>query len=230
LPATARGPAKLGKDRVRALLRLQHPDLAGLDLRQVPSRAGSVLWRLGDDLAIRLPRSAEVAARLCRQHRFLPLLASRLPLAVPVPLHLGAPSALFPWHWSVVRWVPGEPATALPYDDKSVDVLAAFLRALHVEAHLDAPDFRLSPGADRPPGPPRWIHGDLSPGAVVLSGGMLSGVVGFGELCGGDPAVDLASVSRWLPDFAAARLLTAYGADQAMTARVARWADLLDAE
>jgi aminoglycoside phosphotransferase (APT) family kinase protein len=230
LAATARDRKKLGKDRVRALLRLQQPDLAGLDLREVPSRAGSVLWRLGDDLAVRLPRSSEVAARLCRQHRWLPLLAPHLPLAVPVPLHLGAPSALFPWHWSVVRWVPGEPATAVPYDDKSVDVLAAFLRALHVEAHIEVPDFRLSLGEPRPPGPPRWIHGDIGPETIVLAGGMLSGVVGFGELCGGDPAVDLASASRWLPDFASARLLAAYGADPAMTARVSRWSDLLDAD
>jgi aminoglycoside phosphotransferase (APT) family kinase protein len=230
LSATARDQVRLGKDRVRALLRLQHPDLAGLELHEVPSRGGSRLWRLGDDLAVRLPRSSEAAARLCRQHRWLPLLASRLPLAVPVPLHLGAPSALFGRHWTVVRWVPGESASALPYDDKSVDVLAAFLRELHVEAHIEAPGFRLALDSERAPGVPRWIHGDLGPGTVVLADGMPSGVVGFGELCGGDPAVDLASVGRWLPDFASSRLLSSYGADEAMTARVGRWATLLDSD
>jgi aminoglycoside phosphotransferase (APT) family kinase protein len=228
LAATARDPGKLGSDRVRALLRLQQPDLAGLDLRPMPSLGGSTLWRLGDELAVRLPQSASAADRLCRQHRFLPALAPHLPLAVPVPVHLGAPSALFPWHWSVVRWVPGEPATALPYDDKSVDVLAAFLRALHVEAHLEAPPFRLA--SSSPPGVPRWIHGDLGPGTVVVAGGMLSGVVGFGELCGGDPAVDLASIGRWLPDFAFARLLDAYGAPETMIARVDQWRNRLDAD
>jgi aminoglycoside phosphotransferase (APT) family kinase protein len=227
LAATARDPVKLGSDRVRALLRLQHPDLAGLELRSVPSRGGSALWRLGDELAVRLPQSPSAADRLRRQHRWLPLLARSLPLAVPVPERIGAPSALFPWHWTVVRWVPGEPATTLPYDDKSVDVLAAFLRALHVEAHVDAPPFRLAQGSR--PGVPRWIHGDLGPETVVLAGGMLAGVVGFGELCGGDPAVDLASVVRWLPDFASSRLLTAYGADDATIARVDRWTDILDA-
>jgi aminoglycoside phosphotransferase (APT) family kinase protein len=224
----ARGEAKLGDDRVRALLRLQHPALAGLDLRPVPSRGGSALWRLGDKLAVRLPQSASAADRLRRQHRFLPTLASHLPLAVPVPIEIGSPSALFPWHWTVVRWVPGEPAPALPYDDESVDVLAVFLSSLHVEAHLDAPPYRLAQGVL--PGVPRWIHGDLGPGTVVLDDGTLSGVVGFGELCGGDPAVDLASACRWLPDFASARLLTTYGADEAMIARVREWTALLDAE
>jgi hypothetical protein len=59
---------------------------------------------------------------------------------------------------------------------------------------------------------------------------MLSGVVGFGELCGSDPAVDLASAARWLPEPAAARLLEAYGADDAMIARVDWWRRRLGAE
>jgi aminoglycoside phosphotransferase (APT) family kinase protein len=133
-------------------------------------------------------------------------LAPALPLAVPEPVRIGAPSVLFPWHWAVVRWVPGEVGPALPADDKSVDVLAAFLRALHVEAHLDAPGAPVS-------GTPRWIHGNLGPSTVVLTGGMPAGIVGFGQMRGGDPAVDLDSVCRWLPAAAGRRLLAAYGAD-----------------
>lgn len=217
---------RLGEDRVRALLRLQHPSLAGLPLRLLTTGGGSRLWRLGDELAVRLPRTLDAADRLCRQDRWLPLLAPRLPLAVPEPVAIGAPSVLFPWHWSVVRWVPGETAPMLPCDDKSVDVLAAFLKALHVEAHHDAPGFRVS-GVDGGPRVPRWIHGDLGPSTVVLAGGMLAGVVGFGELCGGDPAVDLASVCRWLPPAAGSRLLTAYGADDELIERVERWTSAL---
>lgn len=217
---------RLGEDRVRALLRLQQPSLAGLPLVLVETGGGSRLWRLGDDLAVRLPRTRDAADRLCRQSRWLPLLAPALPLAVPEPVGIGAPSVLFPWHWAVVRWVPGETAPTLPCDDKSVDVLAAFLRALHEEAYIEAPEFRLS-GVPGGPAVPRWIHGDLGPSAVVLDGGMPAGVVGFGELCGGDPAVDLASVSRWLPASAASRLLSAYGADEETAERVARWAAVL---
>jgi phosphotransferase family enzyme len=125
-----------------------------------------------------------------------------------------------------VRWVPGETPAALPDDDKSVDVLAAFLRALHVEAHFDAPGFRVA-GVAGGPRVPQWIHGGLGPSTVVLAGGMPAGIVGFGELCGGDPAVDLASLCRWLPSPAAERLLSAYGADAETTARVRRWAAVL---
>lgn len=190
---------RLGEDRVRALLRLQHPELAGLPLRLLREGGGSRLWRLGDEFAVRLPRTRDAADRLCRQDRWLPLLAPRLPLPVPEPVRIGAPSVLFPWHWAVVRWVPGETGAGLPSDDKSIDVLAAFLKALHVEAHIEAP----VSGS-------RWIHGNLGPSTILLAGGMPAGVVGFGELRGGDPAVDLASVCRWLPAVARARLLAAY--------------------
>jgi aminoglycoside phosphotransferase (APT) family kinase protein len=224
---TAARTERLGDDRVRALLRLQHPDLAGLPLVALKVGGGSRLWRLGDDYAVRLPRSLDAADRLCRQDRWLPQLAPGLPLAVPEPVRIGAPSALFRWHWSVVRWVPGETAPTLPDDDKSIDVLAAFLKALHVEAHIEAPGFRIA-GDHGGPRVPRWIHGDLGPSTVVLAGGMPAGVIGFGELCGGDPAIDLASLCRSLPAPAAARLLAAYGADAEMTARVGRWAALLE--
>lgn len=217
---------RLGEDRVRALLRLQQSELAGLPLIEVLSRGGSRLWRLGDELAVRLPRTRDAADRLCRQQRWLPELAPGLPLAIPEPVGIGAPSVLFPWHWAVVRWVPGEPAMSLPCDDKSVDVMASFLKALHVEAHIEVPGFRLSlPGPK--PEPPRWIHGDLGPSTVVLAGGMPAGVVGFGEMCGGDPAVDLASMCRSLPAPAGKRLLEAYGADDATVERVAGWTALL---
>jgi aminoglycoside phosphotransferase (APT) family kinase protein len=208
-------------ERVRALLRLQHPDLAGLPVRELVSAGGNRLWRLGDVLAVRLPRSPSAAQRLCRQHRWLPSLASALPLPVPVPLRIGAPSALFPLHWTVARWLPGEPATTLPHDNRSIDLLAGFLRALHVEAHPEAPAFRL---ASALPMAPRWIHGDLRPGTVVLDGPAVAGVVGFGGLSAGDPAVDLASLGRWLPAGAFRRLLTAYGADRETASRIDGWA------
>jgi aminoglycoside phosphotransferase (APT) family kinase protein len=223
--ATAR-TEQLGDDRVRAMLRLQQPDLAGLSLVPLRSDGGCRLWRLGDEFAVRLPRTREAADRLCRQDRWLPALAPSLPLAVPEPVGVGAPSVLFPWHWTVVRWVPGQTATALPDDDKSLDVLAAFLKVLHVDAHLEAPRFP-TPGPVGGPAVPRWIHGELSPSTVVLAGGMLTGIIGFGGLCGGDPAVDLASLCRRLPAPAASRLLAAYGADDATVERVGRWARAL---
>ncbi|GAB3713268.1 hypothetical protein GCM10027590_08050 [Nocardiopsis nanhaiensis] len=43
-------------DLIRDLLREQHPDLAGLPIREVPGGWGNQMWRLGEDLAVRVQR------------------------------------------------------------------------------------------------------------------------------------------------------------------------------
>jgi aminoglycoside phosphotransferase (APT) family kinase protein len=40
---------------IRDLLRDQHPDLADLPLREVEGGWGNQMWRLGDELAVRVP-------------------------------------------------------------------------------------------------------------------------------------------------------------------------------
>ncbi|MEO3874775.1 phosphotransferase [Nonomuraea sp. B12E4] len=127
---------------VRDLLREQHPDLADRPVRLGARGWDNQLWRLGDDLAVRLPWATQDADELLRkEHTWLPALASRLPLPVPVPQRLGEPSALFPRSWIVTTWVPGEPADRAPVTRaaEAADALAAFLTALHQPAPDGAP-------------------------------------------------------------------------------------------
>lgn len=42
------------------------------------------------------------------------------------------------------------------------------------------------------PGPPAWVAGDVHSANVVVTDGEIAAVIDFGDLCGGDPAVDLA--------------------------------------
>jgi aminoglycoside phosphotransferase (APT) family kinase protein len=128
-------------DLVRDLLREQHPDLAGLAVREVTGGWDNQQWRLGDDLAVRMPRTARAPELQRRERRWLPVLAPRLPLPVPRPVRIGEPSARFPRPWTVMTWVQGEPLdrTSLSGGDRAADALADFLRALHVEAPSDAP-------------------------------------------------------------------------------------------
>lgn len=69
------------------------------------------IYRLGTDKALRLPRYPGPAGQALKEAQWLPLLAPRLPLAVPIPLGTGAPSQGYPWHWSVHPWFVGESAT-----------------------------------------------------------------------------------------------------------------------
>ncbi|WP_211253408.1 phosphotransferase, partial [Glycomyces tenuis] len=126
---------------VRSLLKEQHPDLADLELRLVDGGWDNQMWRLGEDLAVRLPRTERASALLEKEHRWLPALAPRLPLPVPVPVRRGEPSERFPETWIVTTWVAGEPADRAPIDrgPDAAEALAGFLAALHREAPGDAP-------------------------------------------------------------------------------------------
>src|SRR5687768_15318644 len=74
-------------------------------------------------------------------------------------------------------------------------------RAKTVQEHLERLDGLVDRGAvfglwervrSTPPwpGPRLWIHGDLHPGNLLVSGGRLSAVIDFGDLAAGDPATD----------------------------------------
>jgi aminoglycoside phosphotransferase (APT) family kinase protein len=128
-------------DLVRDLLREQHPDLAGLAVREVPGGWGNQMWRLGDELAVRMQRMDPTPEFQLKERRWLPVLAPRLPLPVPTPVRFGEPSPRFPKHWTVMTWVDGEPLDhgSISRGAHAADTLAGFLRALHVEAPADAP-------------------------------------------------------------------------------------------
>ncbi|MFJ6432763.1 aminoglycoside phosphotransferase family protein [Streptomyces sp. NPDC091416] len=128
-------------DLVRDLLQDQHPDLAGLAVREVQGGWGNQMWRLGDELAVRMQRMDPTPELQLNERRWLPVLAPRLPLPVPTPVRSGEPSERFPKHWTVMTWVPGEPLDqgSISRGDHAADTLADFLRALHVAAPADAP-------------------------------------------------------------------------------------------
>ncbi|MEV4427527.1 aminoglycoside phosphotransferase family protein [Streptomyces sp. R-07] len=132
---------EIDESLVRALLRERHPDLAELPIRPVPGGWDNQLWRIGDELAARMPRTERAPTLLRKEYRWLPALAPLLPLPVPVPVRTSEPSARFPRFWTVARWVPGEPADATPVTrgDHAAEALAGFLRALHREAPAEAP-------------------------------------------------------------------------------------------
>jgi len=128
-------------DLVRRLLLEQHPDLAHLPLTQAGEGWDNAVFRLGDDLAARLPRRAATAAMMEHEQRWLPALAPRVPLPIPAPVRIGQPGSGFPWPWSIVRWFPGTTATTTsPRDFAALAVrLGEFIRALHQPAPDDAP-------------------------------------------------------------------------------------------
>jgi len=132
----------------RALLAEQHPDLAGRPLEIVANGWDNVMVRLGDDLAVRLPRRALAAPLLEHEQRALPALAARLravvpDVVVPAPVRVGRPSPAlgYPWSWNVVPWADGVSAEATPAPARTAwaRTFGRLLAAVHVPAPDDAP-------------------------------------------------------------------------------------------
>lgn len=126
---------------VRALIIGQHPDLAGLPIEPLSSGWDNVMFRLGDELTVRLPHREVGVQLLLNEQQWLPSLAGSLPVAVPVPVRHGAPGERYPWPWSICRWVPGTMALDRPGHHRAelADDLGAFLAAMHRPAPPNAP-------------------------------------------------------------------------------------------
>ena len=130
---------------VERLLTEQFPDWADLPIEPVlPMGTDNALYRLGDDMVVRLPRRPQDSIVLEKERRWLPKLAPLLPLAVPAPLAEGTPGDTFPLAWSVYSWLNGENATLERVTDpnRAAGDLARFVDALQ----------RIDPSGGPPPG------------------------------------------------------------------------------
>lgn len=125
------GEADVDEALVRRLLAAQAPAWADLPLRLVdPPGTDNVMVHLGEQLVVRLPRTASAAEGLDKEQRLVPRLAPSLPAPVPVPVLSGVPQDGYPWHWSVVRWLPGHPPLPGSADARVAAQLGEFVRAL----------------------------------------------------------------------------------------------------
>lgn len=117
---------------VRRLVDGQLPAYAGLPLRALgASGSSNALFRLGDDVMVRLPRQPGGSETIDKERQWLPVVAPALPVAVPEVVGVGAPAHGYPERWSVVRWLPGEtPAAGAPTDPALAGDLAAVVSAM----------------------------------------------------------------------------------------------------
>jgi len=134
---------------VASLIADQFPQWANLPIERLPS-AGTdhAMYRLADDMVVRLPRIRDVARQVETEQRWLPRLAPQLPLRVPMPLGLGVPGQGFPMPWSVYAWLDGENASDRPIVDlrDAATELGGFVAALRRIDAIGAPrSFRGGP-------------------------------------------------------------------------------------
>ena len=137
----------------RRLLAEQFPDWAELSIERVsPWGTDNAVYRLGEDMVLRLPRTPRTNGTLEMELEWLPRLGPLLPVAIPRPLAAGTPSDVYPFAWAVYEWLSGESATADRVEDLvglAAD-LARFISALQ----------RIDPAGGPPPGDVNVFRGE----------------------------------------------------------------------
>jgi aminoglycoside phosphotransferase (APT) family kinase protein len=120
---------------VRSLVHSLSPSYDELPLRRLEaSGSTNALFRLGDDLLVRLPRQPGGSTTIEKEERWLPYVAPALDVAVPEIVAVGDPGFGYSERWSVVRWLDGDlPTLPQPGDAPRHELardLAAVVRAL----------------------------------------------------------------------------------------------------
>jgi len=125
---------------VRSLLESQHPDLASLELVEVANGWDNIMFRLGSDYMVRLPRRQVAAVLIEHEQTWLPGLVADVTLPIPAPIRIGVGDAGFPWPWSVLPWFDGRAFADDPPADlaKAASTLGGFVASLQRRV-VDAP-------------------------------------------------------------------------------------------
>ncbi|MFD7258645.1 aminoglycoside phosphotransferase family protein [Streptomyces sp. NPDC059874] len=127
------GQHPIDEDLVRRLIAGQFPQWAEPAVERSAS-GGTVnaMYRLGDDMVVRLPLVRGGAEDVALERQWLPLLAPRLPAEIPEVLGAGEPAEGYPWPWSVYRWRAGETpeAGSLSRPVRLAEELADFVSAM----------------------------------------------------------------------------------------------------
>lgn len=249
-PSAAERPwvadVELSEATAANLIASQFPELAPVKLATLSDGLDTRTFELDGHTIFRFPKRAASATTLETELEVLPLLAERLPVAVPKITYVGRASSLFPFAFAGYPKVPGVTARTVRRRSVDLDVvgptLAEVLTALHstptsdaraagVGVHSPARDllelrararavFTLGrrdlpddlavriprfldgevPEPPRHEGPLALVHNALSSEHLLLdaNGTRVTGLVAWGDVGLGDPAVDLAGLWTWL--------------------------------
>lgn len=239
---------------VRRLLGEQFPQWVDLPVRRIePAGTVNAIFRLGDELSVRLARRDGPKDPGGKEFEWLPRLAPSLPVAIPVPIAQGHPTGDYPWFWEIHTWVDGETVPVEEIDAiQAARDLASLIGALQQVSPIGAPPGRGIPLAERddeirywlarfdgdpaitveweraltaPPwdGRPVWHHGDLDARNWLVRAGRINGVIDWGSMGVGDPACDVMVAWKLHSPTARDAFREALPTDDATWARARGW-------
>lgn len=119
--------------QIRLLIDTQFPEYKNLAIRKIDNSGhDNNSYHLGDDFSLRFPSAEAYSTQVIKEHTYLKALQESIPIPITEPIALGTPSEIFPFHFSINRWIKGETLTRNNINDKKQFAieLALFLLSL----------------------------------------------------------------------------------------------------
>lgn len=247
----------VSENLVCTLVSEQFDHLRNLPVRRFAEGWDNVVFTVGDEWLMRLPRRRRAVEGVQREMRCLPFIVAAIPVPVPAPTLQGSASQAYPWPFFGYRKLPGAEACdfrptrehrfnlaqpiasvlrtlhaspelsvirdSLPLDIRRIASTErrtwgeARLQALH-ELREDLPydklnSFLAAVGAmSGDESETTVVHGDLHFRHLLIApDGELSGLIDWGKLHVGNPAIDLQIYWSFFPPEARTAFVDAYG-------------------
>jgi len=137
--ATPKAEITITDQLVRKLINSQIHELDNLPLKYMDAGWDNVMYQLGDDYLIRLPRRELGAKCMSNEQVYLDYLPDELPIEIPRVIYAGNPEGDYPWQWSVLPYFPGKAADIASADINQAERLMKFLKCIHKPANGVAP-------------------------------------------------------------------------------------------
>ncbi|MFW7415554.1 phosphotransferase [Demequina sp. SO4-18] len=154
----------ISRETVRALLASQMPHLEDHPVGERFDGWDMAMYRLGETLAVRLPRVGRAVESLARETRWTAALSPEWSFAYPHVVASGVPGEGFPWDWAVVTWVPGDTADAAPLGEAAGAPVGRAIAEIHGVSSIRTADAGagLAGRAARPPVEQAWFNPEQS--------------------------------------------------------------------
>jgi aminoglycoside phosphotransferase (APT) family kinase protein len=133
----------------------QFPEYGHLPITSVERQGhDNRTFRLGNEMLIRMPTAENYALKVAKEQELLPKLKDYLSFDIPAPIKMGAPSADYPYPFSIYKWLEGRSINLINRDEINLKALAfdmaRFLKELQLIKDVAGPM----------PGSHNWWRGD----------------------------------------------------------------------
>lgn len=106
--------------QIKLLIESQFPEFKNFEIHKIETSGhDNNSYHLGDDFSLRLPSAEAYSTQVIKEHRYLEILQKSISTPITHPLFLGKPSELFPYHFSINKWIDGESVTKDNIQDKN---------------------------------------------------------------------------------------------------------------